>query len=77
MLLSTGKDGKAFLWDMSSGLALGNATMAESWANAVAWAPTLPGVFAVSSVGQEGTAGKVRPQLHLNAGLGGRQSILP
>ncbi|KAK9836483.1 hypothetical protein WJX74_001433 [Apatococcus lobatus] len=59
MLLSSGKDGKAFLWDMASGQALGNATISESWAHDIAWAPTIPGVFAVSSCGQEGTPGKV------------------
>ena len=59
MLLSSGKDGKAFLWDMAAGQALGNATISDSWAHDIAWAPTIPGVFAVSSSGQEGTSGKV------------------
>ena len=59
MLLSSGKDGKAFLWDMTSGQELGSATMSDSWAHDIAWAPSIPGAFAVSSAGAEGTAGKV------------------
>lgn len=59
LLLSSGKDNRIILWDVTTGEMLGETPGADSWSFDVAWCPTNPGVFATSSYGGEGSSGKV------------------
>lgn len=60
LLLSSGKDNRIILWDVTTGEMLGETPGADSWCFDVAWLPTNPGVFATSSYGAgEGSSGKV------------------
>lgn len=60
LLLSSAKDNRTILWDVTTGEMLGEVPGADSWNFDVAWSPTNPGVFATSSYGAgEGSSGKV------------------
>ena len=69
LLLSTGKDGRTLLWDALAADErsdpLGELRPPGGWAFDVQWAPSHPGVFALSSFGGSGQGGKARTRAQL------------
>lgn len=63
LLISTGRDGRALLWDVNSGEVLSELPSAGQGdlAFETKWSPLMPGVFSCSTTGSEmaGTEGKV------------------
>ena len=63
LLISTGRDGRALLWDVNSGEVLSELPTAGQGdvAFETKWSPLMPGVFSCSTTGSEiaGTEGKV------------------
>ena len=70
LLLSSAKDNRTILWDVTSGEVLGEVPGWDSWNFDVRWSPTNPGVFATSSYGTgEGSSGKVGSAEHCMSGI--------